>query len=1263
MGRFRVFKLIMLLLVLFINNLFSQSYLAKNYTEADGLGSSQVYDIAQDSLGQIWFATEAGITVYDGLMWKTYNQVDGLFANAQLKITVDEKGRIWVINNINDSLAINYLDDKKWKKIPSIQLPRKNYKFTALKIVKINEENCIIVGTRNCGLFVYKNNVWINITEEKGLFSNQVFGVVVIEDEIFIATDKGLSVLREEKIDNSLNKKLQLPSSYIYGIASDCQINGKRKQPKIWLVGLDWYGYLLNNNFYLVKENIKTWHFEFNKKEQSVFSIDNSGGLFIGNKHEMYYISSENTIEPFKKITEIPAEAATSFLIDREKNVWIATLRGVTKIVSRTFRNYYQEDPLLSDEVTAIESLKSGGIVFGHNNGISIQKGNKVIKHNFSNNKNVFSANTRVLDLAVDKNGDIWAAVSKLGLLRIRNLTEKKWFQVGEKNINVVTSVLLSNDGFLMVLSQEGLFKYENSQFESVVPPKKYISYFRKLFKGKDDSIIIATLRKGVLKYSNGTWKQFNHANTAANNVYAFFRDSRGRSFVGTRDGLYIIKNDSLIKFVSDNFKINNSVYLIFEDHKNRLWFGTNFGIYRWDGQTSRHYTISDGLSGNEINRSAGYVAPDGKVWVGTDKGVSCYQEEFDFIRNVPPLVHLEGLKVNNVNYDLSQPIDLKHSENDLIFQFRGISFVDEKSIEFETKLTGYDEEWVLLPNSFYQQARYTSLLPGKYRFHVRVKNAAGIRSKDACSSDIIIKKPFWEKWWFYLIWLLALALVVLIFFRLIMQRRYSYKLEKQVLERTNQLKDSEQQYRTTIDSMGDAIHVIDEDFKIVLFNHKFYSWNKELGLDTDVIGKSIFEVFSFVKENVRKEYEEVFYSGKVKKTVESINLGNKNIVTDTTKIPVFEGDKVVRVVTIIRDITQQKKAEQELAKTQALLLAALEQSPAGIIVADAPDAKIRLANSVALFIRGKSKKALTDIPFQLHPEHWQMYQRNGKLYKPDDLPLTNAVLHGKASKNVTSIIRNEEGEERYVLSNAAPVRDENGNIIAGVLVFSDISEIRLAGEKIERSLQEKEVLLKEVHHRVKNNLQVIISLLHLQSNYVKDEKSREMFIDSQDRVRSMALVHEKLYQSTDLANVDFGEYIKSLANSLFRVHHINPNKVRLILNVEKIPVIMKTAIPCGLIINELISNSLKYAFPESWHGEQKIEVSLFLSGEDDVELIVRDSGVGLPKNVDFRNAESLGLTLVTSLAENQLEGSIDKENENGTAFKIKFRKTTSYKN
>ena len=233
--------------------------------------------------------------------------------------------------------------------------------------------------------------------------------------------------------------------------------------------------------------------------------------------------------------------------------------------------------------------------------------------------------------------------------------------------------------------------------------------------------------------------------------------------------------------------------------------------------------------------------------------------------------------------------------------------------------------------------------------------------------------------------------------------------------------------------------------------------------------------------------------------------------------------------------------------------------------------------------------------------------------------------------------------------------------------------KVRERTSELLTTLQEKELLLREIHHRVKNNLQIISSLLNLQIPYIKDEQSIEFFKESQNRVKSISMVHEKLYQSKNLDKIDFGNYISNIITNLFQTYDVTQNIIEYDLDLDDIKLNIETSIPCGLIITELITNSIKHAFPANVvHGpanekfsslatngsgssneKSKIWVKLYPENGK-FTLIIKDNGIGLPEDLNFKNTKSLGLQLVNLLI-NQVDGSIELNLKNGTEFRMEF--------
>ena len=248
---------------------------------------------------------------------------------------------------------------------------------------------------------------------------------------------------------------------------------------------------------------------------------------------------------------------------------------------------------------------------------------------------------------------------------------------------------------------------------------------------------------------------------------------------------------------------------------------------------------------------------------------------------------------------------------------------------------------------------------------------------------------------------------------------------------------------------------------------------------------------------------------------------------------------------------------------------------------------------------------------------------------------------------------RARNGDEFTAYLSASMLLNKEGKSIGTVGVVKDITELKEQEAALKESVAQKEVLIKEVHHRVKNNLQVINSILQLQTAYIDDEHAIMALQDCQSRIKSMAFIHESLYQSSDLAKVNFSEYLEALCKNLLYSYQADNRRVRLKLNVDVVSLSLDTVISCGLIVNELISNAFKHAFPAKEKGE--ITVDLTPHGKAH-RLIVNDNGVGMPAGLNFKKSNSLGLQLVLGLVD-QIDGKITKESKGGTKFIINFKR------
>jgi PAS domain S-box-containing protein len=347
--------------------------------------------------------------------------------------------------------------------------------------------------------------------------------------------------------------------------------------------------------------------------------------------------------------------------------------------------------------------------------------------------------------------------------------------------------------------------------------------------------------------------------------------------------------------------------------------------------------------------------------------------------------------------------------------------------------------------------------------------------------------------------------------------------------------------------------------------------------------------------------------------------------------------------LSLITEVADRKQVEEALRTSEEKYRLILETIADGYYEVDLKGTLV-LINDSLCDIMGYARHELQGINYK-------------QLMEPSEIKRVyeafNAVYRtGLSNPGFVYRVNRKEGTQREVSVSISSIKDSDGQVYGFRGIFRDVTDRRRAEDKIKASLREKEILLREIHHRVKNNLAVISSLLRLQSRYARDEFHREMFCSAQDRIRSMALAHEKLYQSETLANLNIREYILSLVN------HLTVSIGRLGIDVEcneeidDISIGLENAVPLGFILTELISNCFKHAFPGKKTG--RISISLHNKGNDTIELVVKDNGIGLREDISLDPPRSLGLDLVRIFV-HQLMGKIEITGDEGTETRVTF--------
>ena len=403
-----------------------------------------------------------------------------------------------------------------------------------------------------------------------------------------------------------------------------------------------------------------------------------------------------------------------------------------------------------------------------------------------------------------------------------------------------------------------------------------------------------------------------------------------------------------------------------------------------------------------------------------------------------------------------------------------------------------------------------------------------------------------------------------------------------------------------------------------------------------ELIGSSIHKSYPG-KPEFLKCVSEAILSGQL-----SVNFENDLLSLEIYLTPIWRSrNQKSGLLGVAIDTTEQERTADELHLHKSYFQQLFENSPDAIAILDKYDRIIKV---------NKGFEILFGICAADSPG-----KNINEIILPDNsleeaVEISEILANGQTTHRET-LRKKADGTKVEVSILAYPV--SLGDQKSGAFhIYSDISKRKRSEEHIMASLLEKEMLLKEIHHRVKNNLQVISSLLYVQSKFIKDPHTVNIFLECQNQVKSIALIHEKLYHTSNLSRIDFDIYLKTLIPHLFKTFGVKPDRVSLRIKANNIFLSADTAIPCGLIINELVTNSLKYAFPAYRKGI--INIELIYHNDNKMTLIVKDNGIGLPKTIDINSTETLGLQLVTTLVK-QLDGMVEVNSEGGTEFKITF--------
>jgi PAS domain S-box-containing protein len=465
-------------------------------------------------------------------------------------------------------------------------------------------------------------------------------------------------------------------------------------------------------------------------------------------------------------------------------------------------------------------------------------------------------------------------------------------------------------------------------------------------------------------------------------------------------------------------------------------------------------------------------------------------------------------------------------------------------------------------------------------------------------------------------------------------------------------LKESQERLSGIVSSAMDAIITVNSKQEIILFNkaaEKLFGYTAG-----EILGKHLDTLIPHDIRDMHKLHVKSFgETGTTNRhmgalgAVRGLKNNGEEFPIEASISQIFSSNEKLYTV-ILRDITEREKNRQQLLESENRFRNMADNAPVFIWLTDGSN-EFTFFNKTWLKFTGRNMEEEINWKWStnVHPDERETVLKTFR----------ENMAERKSFSNVFRLAR-ADGIYRWILNNGEPrYTDREFSGFIGSCV--DITERMIIEEQLNISLKEKKILIKEVHHRVKNNLQIVSSLLSLQSGLIKDPVIQDLMIESQNRIKSMALIHEKLYQSEELSKVDVRMYLTELINNLISSYLPENNNVKLQIEIDEIEINLDSGISIGLIINELISNIIKYAFPAGFKGEKKIDIILKKEDSGKLKLIIKDNGIGIKKGFNIAESSSLGLQLVYGFVQ-QLDGSIEFYNKNGTTVEMNFNLSSS---
>jgi len=793
----------------------------RTYTAGDGLASHEIEGIAQLESGALAFLTRQGLSIYDGASWSLEADFP-LDAPHPWRLASGEGNDLWVY--VGDGCWRR--DESGWARMATAPVDSQDSSFFTI-VDREEGPSMPLISTRSGLLHTFDGEEWS--TTAVPMNGTELTALTIVRGRCLIGSAEG--ILEFDHENGSLTAwNLQLPSDAPLSLAYDAM------EDSLWVIGpgnrvmrvdgVDQGARQIGLSLALpMKANPPHQRKQGERKGLARWTpgvshtaiTDAAGGIYFGDRVGIQYYNPMSGFEYIGEDQGLNSNSVSCALQDREGNIWIGSTRGASKVISRRVRSYNQDHGLLDHEVTATLERADGSIVLGQARGLTLLDSEGEGSHktiHLSDDK----VRMRVMDLTQDEAGTTWFAAGALGLGTL-SPDNKVEFSRPDSNEYAVAVVPSTDGRGLWVATDLGLYRYQD-QVWTPVPLPEYLANveFRKLVRGADSVVYAATRQHGILLIGPENMSVWTSPDGRIRSTYTVFVNSSGERWAGTRRGLARLGEAGELLLV-EGINLERPIYALTEDLQGDLWIGSDIGIHRWDGVSLESFTESDGLAGEEANRSAAMVTSDGRVWFGSDHGLSIYDRRFDLPPLHVPVLELEAVEAGGETFDLLEPQTIAYGARTLTFKFKVFSFIDEDRVRVRARLNGWETEWSDLGEVPSREVTFSYLPPGDYQLEMVAEDLHGQLSPVVRSATIRVQRPFWEaplaRFLGVLLLMATIGGVVMLF----LQRRYATRLRNEVEVRTQELREMEreQERLLRVESLGLLAAGIAHDFNNLL--------------------------------------------------------------------------------------------------------------------------------------------------------------------------------------------------------------------------------------------------------------------------------------------------------------------------------------------------------------------------------------------------------------------------------------------------------------